>query len=264
MTAVDRDDIALTLHHAARKVRLVAQPSTTTPFDVAAAYDIQQRNIAHRVAEGHAVVGYKMGLTSKAKMEQMGVPHPIYGVLTADMQLHPDQEVDRTTLSQPRIEPEIAFVLGQPLSGPTTLARAEAAVSTVHAALEVINSRYANFKFTLEDVVADNASSSYFVLGEVARRPGDIDLGNLGMVMEKDGAVAAVGNSAAILEHPLRSLVELCNMMAERSMSLPAGAVVLAGGATQAIPFDAGSRVQVRVDQLGTVGLRMSSPPAMG
>jgi 2-oxo-3-hexenedioate decarboxylase len=113
--------------------------------------------------------------------------------------------VERRAHIHPRVEPEVAFVLGRDLEGPVTPAQALLAVDGVCCALELIDSRYQNFQFTLEDVVADNASSSRFVLGSVVR-PRDFDTGNLGMVMERNGIVAEIGSSAAIYDHPARSL----------------------------------------------------------
>jgi 2-oxo-3-hexenedioate decarboxylase len=159
--------------------------------------------------------------------------------------------IDAKDHIHPRIEPEIAFLLGKPLRGAVTSVQAWDAVDGVCCALEIIDSRYANFKFTLEDVVADNGSSSRFVVGSTVRK-NDIDVANLGMVMEKNGAVAEVGSSAAIYDHPLKSLVALVHQLAAVNDGLPAGSLVMTGGATAAIALSPGDRVVLSVQHLGT------------
>jgi 2-oxo-3-hexenedioate decarboxylase len=220
------------------------------------AYDIQRASIARRLERGEQLVGMKMGLTSKAKMEQVGVHNPIYGHLTDTMVEGSGAELDRDLFIHPRVEPEVAFILGKDLEGPTTPAEALDAVESVCAALEVIDSRFRDFKFTIIDVVADNASSSKIVLGTERVAPDALDeLGNLGMVMSHNGEVVKTGSSAAIYEHPANSLAELANMLAERGESLKAGQIVMAGGATAAIHVDSRDHVQVDVDELGSVEL---------
>ena len=219
------------------------------------AYDIQRASIARRIERGEKLVGMKMGLTSKAKMEQVGVHSPIYGHLTDPMVAGDGAELQRDNFIHPRVEPEVCFILGRDLEGPVTPTEALGAVDGVCAALEVIDSRFKDFEFTIVDVVADNASSSRIVLGS-QRVPADtIDLGNLGMVLEHNGRPAQTGSSAAIYEHPLRSLAELANLLAERGERLEAGQLVMSGGATAAIHVDRGDHVRAVVDQLGTVEL---------
>jgi 2-oxo-3-hexenedioate decarboxylase len=219
------------------------------------AYDIQRASIARRMARGEVLVGMKMGLTSKAKMEQVGVHNPIYGHLTNPMVASDGAELDRDDYIHPRVEPEVCFILGKDLEGPVTPSEALDSVDSVCAALEVIDSRYKDFKFTIIDVVADNASSVTIVLGNKQVSAKDIDLGNLGMVLEHNGEVAKTGSSAAIYEHPLNSLAELANMLAERGEKLHAGQIVMSGGATAAIHVDKGDHVRAVVDELGTVEL---------
>ena len=219
------------------------------------AYDIQRASIARRLERGEKLVGMKMGLTSKAKMEQVGVHNPIYGHLTGPMVEGDGAELGRDLFIHPRVEPEVAFILGEDLHGPTTPSDALEAVDSVCAALEVIDSRFADFKFTIIDVVADNASSSKIVLGTKRLSPDEIDLANLGMVLEHNGEVAHTGSSAAIYEHPLNSLTELANMLSERGEHLRAGQIVMAGGATAAVHVDEGDHVRVEVDELGSVEL---------
>lgn len=237
----------------------VAQPSDRMPdLTVQEAYRVQRASIARRIGRGEAVIGMKMGLTSLAKMEQMGVHSPIYAHLTSPMLLPDGGSFEGEVLGQPRVEPEVAFILGRDLRGPVSPAQALLAVEGVCAALEILDSRYENFRFSLPDVIADNASSAYFVLGNVVLRPSEIDLGNLGMVMSINGQVSQVGSSAAILDHPARSLAALANMLSEVGEELHAGMIVLAGGATAAVALSPGDRVLLEVDRLGGVQVEVS------
>ena len=248
------DHLAALLDDAATNATPVAQLTLAHPdLTLEDAYRIQRASMARRAARGDVVVGMKMGLTSVAKMKQVGVHEPIYGHLTSDMQRGSGDALQMREQIHPRVEPEIAFILGEELRGPTTSAQALDAVKWVLAALEVIDSRYENFKFTLEDVVADNASSTRFFLGEARCRPDELDLGNLGIVMSLNGEVVETGSSAAILDHPARSLAALANMLHTVGESLPAGAVVLAGAATAAKHVKAGDVVTAEVDGLGRV-----------
>jgi 2-oxo-3-hexenedioate decarboxylase len=250
--------LAETVDEAARTASPIAQLTLEHPdLTLEQAYDIQRASIRRRLDRGEELVGMKMGLTSKAKMEQVGVHQPIYGHLTSDMQRGSGDALRMSQQIHPRLEPEVAFILGEDLAGPTTAESALGAVDWVCAALECIDSRYENFQFTLEDVVADNASSTRFFLGETRCRADELDLDNLGMVLSIDGEIVATGSSAAILEHPARSLAALANMLAERGESLEAGQVVLAGGATKAFHVHAGQHVHLAVDELGTVDVHV-------
>jgi 2-oxo-3-hexenedioate decarboxylase len=224
-------------------------------MDLEDAYRIQRASIARRLGRAERLVGMKMGLTSLAKMEQVGVHEPIYGHLTSSMLKADAEVISHKKFCHPRVEPEICFVLGQDLEGPVTPAQAMLAVKGVCAALEVIDSRYKDFKFTLTDVVADNASSTRVVLGSDILSPLEVSLGNLGMVLEVNGEVTHVGSSAAIFEHPARSLAALANMLAEVGEKLHAGQIVMSGGATAAVPVKPGDHVRVRVEQLGSASL---------
>lgn len=246
------DALAARLDEAVENASAISMLTAEHALGLDDAYRVQRAGIALRKVRGETLTGMKMGLTSKAKMEQMGVHAPIYGHLTEAMRLDDGGVLDKRAHCHPRCEPEVAFLLGKDLAGPVSPAEALLAVDGVCAALEIIDSRYQDFKFTLPDVVADNASSARFVLGTTVKRSADIDLGNLGMVMELNGQISQIGSSAAIYEHPARSLATLANLLAELGETLKAGQVVLAGGATQAIAVHEGDRVLLRVDALGT------------
>jgi 2-oxo-3-hexenedioate decarboxylase len=216
------------------------------------AYLIQRASIQRRLDRGEELIGMKMGLTSKAKMEQVGVHSPIYGHLTSAMLLEHGGRLNLANHCHPRVEPEVAFILARDLHGPVSAEEALDAVEAICPALEVIDSRYRDFKFTLGDVIADNASSSRFILGPARVKPDAVELGNLGMVMEINGSPAQIGCSAAIYEHPANSLAELANLLAPLGRHLKAGWVVMSGGATAAEHLKAGDQVRLLVHELGT------------
>ncbi|HAN32365.1 MAG TPA: 4-oxalocrotonate decarboxylase [Myxococcales bacterium] len=249
------------LDRAATSATAVAQLTVENPqLSLAQGYTIQRLLVGHRLARGASRSGMKMGLTSLAKMEQGGVHEPIYAHLTSDMVLSDGGTLPTERYLHPRAEPEIAFILAKDLNGVVTEAQAAAAVAGVCPAIEVIDSRYKDFKFQLVDVVADNASSCRFVMGPTltplsALMDYGADLGNLGMVFEVNGKVVHTGSSAAILEHPLRSLTTLVRMLSERGEGLLAGDVVLAGAATPAVHLQPGQHVKLFVDGLGSAEL---------
>ena len=223
------------------------------------AYAIQDQIRRRKLQRGSRLVGLKMGLTSFAKMKQMGVPNPIYGFLVDDF-VRPDGGVVETDqLIHPKIEAEIAFVLKAPLNGPGChVGDVLAATDFVVPAVEVIDSRYRDFKFDLKSVVADNCSASRFVTGGRARRAADLDLRNLGIVIEKNGEVIATAAGAAVLGHPAASVAMLANMLGARGEEIPAGTFVMTGGATEAYSVARGDSITVRYQDLGTVSLRFA------
>ncbi len=239
------------LHQAARKTTPVAQFSSTTQYDLSTAYAIQHKLIAERIHEGHALVGVKMGFTSHAKMEQMGVADMIIGQLTSDMWLQ-DQPLHRSACIHPRAEPEIAFRLSADIDRPMTAEEVFGAVDGVCSAVEVIDSRYENFKFSLEDVVADNCSSCAFALGPWCEVP--LGLNGLDMVQEFDGAVVDQGSSDAILDNPFEALAAATRLAHQYHIPLKKGMIVLAGASTAAHFIKETQRVEVHVDGLGTAG----------
>lgn len=245
--------LAERLDDAARNAVAVAQ--LAEPLAIEDAYHVQRASLARRYARGQKRIGIKMGFTSRAKMAQMGLTDMIWGRLT-DAMLVPDGGTIRIgAYVHPRVEPEIAFLLKAPLNGRVSAAAALAAVEAVAPALEIIDSRYENFRFSLTDVVADNSSSSSLVVGPWAS-PG-IDIANLGMILSLDGAARQIGSSAAILGHPIRSLVEAARLAADAGEPLQAGDIVMAGGATAAEALAAGMHVRLEVQDLGRVEFRV-------
>lgn len=245
-------ELARLLDDAARHARGVAQFDPEGKLALADAYAIQSTSIQLRVARGEQRVGVKMGFTSRAKMLQMGIDDVIWGRLTNAMQIEEGSAIGFKHFVHPRAEPEIAFVLKKPLAGDANAIEALAAVEAVAPALEVIDSRYKDFKFTLPEVIADNASSSGFVIGPWSD-PRE-DFSNLGLTLNIDGVVKQVGSTAAILGHPIRSLVAAARLSAAAGEPLQAGWIVMAGGATSAEYLRPGQYVSVEMERLGTAG----------
>lgn len=247
--SVSVPEIARRLDQAAMHARAIPQFTGEESFDLDTAYAIQRANVEQRLARGEKPLGIKMGFTSRAKAVQMGVFDVICGRLTDGMAIEDGGRVARHSFVHPRVEPEIAFLLGRRLTGRLTPLQALDTVEAIAPALEIIDSRYLDFRFSLTDVVADNSSSARLVVGPW-RRP-DLDIANLGMIMSFDGRIEALGSSAAILGHPLRSLAAAARLAQERDIALEAGCIVLAGGATAASGLRAGLHVSLEVQSLG-------------
>jgi 2-keto-4-pentenoate hydratase len=225
-------------------------------LDVDAAYAVQEAGVRLLVADGQRPIGFKLGLTSRAKQAQMGVAEPLYGELTDAMLLDVGEPLIVADHIQPRVEPEIAFVIGTDLAGGrVTTAQVLAATATVAPAIEVLDSRYAGYSFTLPDVIADNASAARLVLGAVRHAVGGVDLRLVGCVVERNGRVVSTAAGAASLGHPAAAVAWLVRALARRGRGLTAGDVVLSGGLSEALPVEAGGVVVARFGRLGTVEL---------
>ncbi len=225
-------------------------------LDLGTAYAIQDEALERRVRRGEVVTGVKLGLTSRAKQRQMGVDAPSVAWLTDAMVLPAGDPVPRARLIHPRAEPEIAFVMRDRLAGPgVTATSAMAAVDRVHAGIEIIDSRYSGFKFTLADAVADNNSSGVYVTGSVGLRPEDLDLALEACLLEVDGQVVSSATGAAVQGHPAEALAFAANTLAERGLAIEAGWTVLTGGMTDAVPVAPGARVAAHFTHLGSIAL---------
>ena len=253
-------ELARLLDDAARERRTVAKLTDAEPsFSLADGYDVQWALRARRLKAGARLSGLKMGLTSHAKMKQMKVESPIYGFLLNEFYVAPDSELPVSELIHPRVEPEIALVTNRDLRGPgVTIASALAAVEFAVPALEIIDSRYADFKFDLPSVVADNGSSARYVVGTSACGIADLDLRTLGVVVARNGEGVAFGAGAAVLGHPVSSLAMLANLLAARDDFIPAGTYVMTGGITEAVAAEAGDHFFARYQGLGSLSLRFT------
>ncbi|PGH42365.1 4-oxalocrotonate decarboxylase [Micromonospora sp. WMMA1996] len=257
MIGPDIAGIAEKLGAAADDATAIPQLAAETGLDVDAAYAVQTALVQRRLDRGERLVGLKMGLTSKAKMTQVGVDEVIWGRLTDVMRVPDGGGVDVSAFIHPRVEPEVAFLLdrlpdpGEPVGSFTRAVRA------VAPAIELIDSRYANFTFSLPDVVADNTSAAAFVVGPWSPVPDGLD--NLGVLLEIDGRVAEVGSTAAILGDPRRALDEGLRLAGRHGVRLRKGWVFLAGAATAAVPLRPGAHVRATVEKLGSASLKALS-----
>jgi len=221
------------------------------------ALDVQWEIRRRKEARGNKIVGLKMGLTSMAKMRQMGVETPCYGFLADYFSIPDGGEVKISELIHPKVEAEVAFVTKKELSGPGChIADVLSATDFIVPAVEIIDSRYKDFKFDLKSVIADNSSSSRFVTGGRMLPVEELDLKTIGVVMEINGEIVELGAGAAILGHPAASIAMLANMLAERGEVIPAGTFIMAGAITAAVAVKAGDNVTVRYQDLGTVSMR--------
>ena len=221
------------------------------------ATDVQWEIRRRKMSRGHKIVGMKMGLTSWAKMKQMGVEMPCYGFLADYFSLPDGAEVPFDELIHPKVEAEIAFVTNKELSGKNlTVEEVLAATELVVPAVEIIDSRYKDFKFDLTSVQADNSSSTRFVVGSHAAKPEDFDWSTLGVVMQKNGEIIELGAGAAVLDHPAASVAMLATMLAERDEVIPAGTFIMTGGITAAVLVERGDSIVVRYQGLGTVTMK--------
>lgn len=221
------------------------------------AYAIQDELLRRKLARGLRLAGLKAGLTSFAKMKQMGVDTPVFGFMTDDYAVPDGGECKIAELIHPKVEPEIAFVTKTALKGPGChIGAVLAATDFVLPGIEVIDSRYRDFKFDLKSVIADNTSAARFVVGGQARPVAELDLRTIGIVMEKNGQPVAFGAGAAVLGHPAAAIAALANHLGKRGGEIPAGTLILSGGITEAIAVVAGDAITLKVQGLGSTGLR--------
>lgn len=220
------------------------------------AYQVAALNIQARLTEPkRRVVGKKVGLTSIAVQQQLGVDQPDFGILLDDMEVLNGQAIDTRQLLQPKAEAEVAFVLGRDLMTGTRPSYGEFLACLAYAlpAIEIVDSAIADWKISLVDTVADNASCGLYVLGDQPVSVAHLSLGDLGMNMTKDGILASVGTGTACLGHPLRAAYWLACTMLEREQSLCAGELILSGALGPMIPVAKGNVLQAQIGGLGSV-----------
>ncbi|MCZ8132245.1 MAG: fumarylacetoacetate hydrolase family protein [Steroidobacteraceae bacterium] len=250
--SVSHSELAARLRSAYRDGAVPPLRDGLDPLDADGAYAVQEINTRLWREAGRRVVGRKAGLTAAAVQRQLGVDQPDFGVLFHDMRIPDGGRLDPARTLQPKAEAEIALVLGQTLRDPdATPEVVAAAVASVHAAIEIVDSRIADWKITFADTVADNGSSAFFVLAQEGRPLAGLDLYAAGMVMEVDGAVASLGAGAAALGHPLQAAAWLAATIARRGDALQAGDVLLTGALGPMVTLRPGSRVRAIVGGIG-------------
>jgi 2-keto-4-pentenoate hydratase len=257
LTVEVRDELAADLAEAERSRVAIAPLTTTNPdIDVVDAYEIQLINIRQRVAEGARVIGHKVGLSSKAMQEMMGVDEPDYGHLLDEMAVHQDRPVPSGRYLYPRVEVEVGFVLADDLPGEgCTEDDVLAATAAFAPAIELIDTRITDWKIKLCDTIADNASSAGWVLGEARVSPKDIDIQNIDAVLTRNGEVVAKGRSDAVLGNPVTAVAWLARKVDSFGVRLKAGDIVLPGSCTKALDANPGDDFVADFDGLGSVHL---------
>jgi 2-keto-4-pentenoate hydratase len=249
---VSQDDLALRLRTAYNAGAVPPLRDGLEPTDVEGAYAVQTINTRFWEAAGRRIVGRKAGLTAKAVQIQLGVDQPDFGVLFDDMRVADGGTLDPAKTLQPKAEAEIAFVLGADLpDADTNVEQVAAAVATVHAAIEIVDSRIADWKITFADTVADNGSSAFFVLADEGLPLHGLDLEGAAMAMEINGAVASTGIGAAALGNPLNAAAWLAQTLAARGEPLKAGDILLAGALGPMVALTPGDHVRAEVAGIG-------------
>ncbi|MCQ6282488.1 2-keto-4-pentenoate hydratase [Bacillus sp. EB600] len=251
------DQIAFELYQAEQQKKSVDKfVGKYSELDEALAYKVQEWLVEMKCKEENTQrVGRKLGLTSKAKQVMMGVHEPSYGVLLESMQVFEGEPISISPFIHAKLEPEIAFIFKKELKGPhVTVAEVLEATAYVAPALEIIDSRFQGFRFTLLDAVADNSSSCRFIIGERFYSPDQLDLKLMGMVFRKNGEVISTGAGAAVMGHPARAIAWLANKLYKVGQSIQPGEVVLSGSLSGAVTISAGDCFTASFDGIGSVG----------
>ncbi len=253
-------EIADALHEAESSRKPIEPLAARWPgLDVTDAYRVQLHNIDRRVAAGATVRGHKVGLSSRAMQEMMGVREPDYGHLLDDMFVFEGHDVAMSEMIEPRVEIEVAFVLGDSL--PTKGCNAAdviRATEFILPAIEIIDSRIADWKIGIVDTIADNASSGKVVLGGNPVRLADVDVRSIGAKLLRNGDLAESGTAAAVLGNPVTAVAWLAQTVSVFGVSLEAGQVVLPGSCTRAVPVEANDVIRAEFEHLGPVEVRFT------
>lgn len=230
-------------------------------LDLPTAYTVQGELVQAKIGrQGDAIIGTKLGLTSAAKQQRMGISSPLTAVLLKSYVLEPGELLPLDRLIQPRVEPELVFTMKKKLQGPGVTAEDVLdAIDKVFAGFEVIDSRYHDYSFALPDVVADNASSALFIVGEIGIDPRDFDLVGEHVAVSKNGEFVYEATGAAVQGNPAYALALAVNELAERGQFVDAGEVVLTGGMTDAVPIGPGDTISAVFSKLGTLSVTATS-----
>lgn len=248
------DELAVRLRDAYKGGQIAPLRDVLEPGDAAGAYAVQAINTRFWEMGGRRIVGRKVGLTAKAVQTQLGVDQPDFGVLFADMAIPDGGVLLASEVLQPKAEAEVALVLERDLPDPETRAE-DVAAAAAHAvaAIEIVDSRIADWKIAFADTVADNGSSAFFVLGQEHKPLDGLDLYTCGMALEVNGAIASLGAGAACLGHPLNAAAWLARTLAAAGAPLRAGDVVLTGALGPMVALTINDRVEARIGGLGSV-----------
>ena len=248
------------LYGALRSAEALAPLSERYPqLTIEDAYTIQQCLLARRLQDGERIVGKKIGVTSQAVMNLLGVDQPDFGILTDAMTYNSGAAILAASLIQPKAEGELAFVLRHDLVGPgVTVADVLRATEGVMVCFEIVDSRIRDWKIKIQDTVADNASCGVFVLGDRLVPVGEVDLSLCGMVLEKNGEIVATGAGAATMGSPAVAVAWLANTLGCLGVPLKAGEVILSGSLGPMIPVAAGDNLRVSIGGVGSCSVRFA------
>ena len=247
--------IAAKLDYAAFTKKATRQISLDQEMNLDEAYAIQSISMGRRLRRGEKIVGLKLGFTSKAKMEQMGVHDMIWGRLTDKMQYENDGTLKMQDFIHPRAEPEIAFLVKKKIEHEITREKVLDYIEAVAVAIEIIDSRFEHFKFSLSDVIADNCSSAGFAIGDWHREDWKVDNRNIALLV--NSKVEQKGNTNAILGDPIASFLAASRLYAENGLQIEKGEIILAGAATSAIYINSGEHIRAEAEGLGSVSLHV-------
>jgi len=260
MTEQEIMDIAKHLYDAEKNRKDIDKITNTKALEltVAEAYQIQNQLIQLRLADGHDIYAPKLGLTSPAKMEQMNVDHPIYGYVFSDMLVENNGSVSLDDYIHARVEPEIAVVLKDELKGPNvTISDVKDRIAYVVSSMEILDSRYQNYNFTLPDVIADNTSAKGAVYSKEEVKQNQVDFTNEEAVLKINGEVKAEGVGSAVLGHPLESIVFLTKALNEKEQAVPAGVPIMTGGMTASVPVQEDDLIEIDYTTLGNISVKV-------
>lgn len=251
---ISHDELARRLRQAYAGNAIAPMRDGLDPANGADAYVVQEINTRYWVEQGRRIVGRKIGLTAKAVQAQLGVDQPDYGVLFDDMEIPDGGTLPADKVIQPKAEAEVALVLARDITRPAATPD-DIAAATDHAvaAIEIVDSRIADWKIAFADTVADNGSSAFFVLGNDRKKLDGLDLFTCGMVLEINGQIVSVGAGAACLGHPLNAAAWLARVMIANGTPLRAGDILLTGALGPMVSISPGDRVTSRIGGLGSV-----------
>jgi 2-keto-4-pentenoate hydratase len=253
------EEAAVRLRDAYRGKPVAPLRDLLGPVDSDRAYAVQRINTRFWEAQGRRIVGRKIGLTANAVQQQLGVDRPDFGVLFQDMEIADGGILEPAEVIQPKVEAEVALIFARDLDKPdATEHDVFAAVESAVAAIEIVDSRIADWKITFADTVADNGSSAFFVLGTQKKPLPGLDLYTCGMVLEVNGAIASLGAGAACLGHPLNAAAWLARTLAQRGEPLRAGDIVLTGALGPMVPLTRGTHIKATIGGLGSVNFHFA------
>ena len=250
--------IAQQLYEAEKSRVCIPKLAETYPdINIVDSYKIQQIGLEKKLKEGHRIVGRKIGLTSKGMLEQLGADQPDYSYLLDYMMVPEGTPADTENLISPRIEGEIAFIMNEDLEGPgVTPADVQNATAWVVPCFEVCDCRYTDWKVSVRDTIADMAGASRFMIGSGATRIDEVNLRNIGMIVEKNGELAGTGAGAEVMGSPLNSMAWLVNKLAEFDTGLKKGDIVLSGAFIKAFPAESGDIFTLEVDGFPSLSMK--------